>query len=201
MDVNSQASGQTDQVSDDDQGNQVKDTVKYETYKKTLGQYKKTQAERDELLSQLEQYKNAEKEREEAKLKEQGEYKKLLDLARQESNELKQKVSNYENQFVMRTKIDALKSFLPGQLKRDDYLAHARINEIVLDPETGEVEESSVKAVVDDFIKNHGDLISVPNKSPATSYAPADLTPKPISERSKEEKLSLLKDAFMKGGL
>lgn len=82
-------------VANDDQasGLQSKDSVAYETYKRTVGEVKK-------LKSELDGFRQKEAEREQAALSEQGKYKEALDAATKKQKELEITLKEKEKVFA-----------------------------------------------------------------------------------------------------
>jgi hypothetical protein len=150
----------------------TEDTVKYETYDKTLKRLKKKEAEaRDlesryfELLEEKKQVDLDRKKKEEAKLAEQGEWKKLLEARERELQDFKEKFENQQSEILERdkvlneaTKLQAFINNLPGKVVKDDYLSFVDIDKIAI--ENGKVDSKSVEFVVNDFMKNHPTLFS-----------------------------------------
>lgn len=74
-------------------GQQSKDSVAYETYKRTVGEVKK-------LKSELDGFRQKEAEREQAALSEQGKYKEALDAATKKQKELEITLKEKEKVFA-----------------------------------------------------------------------------------------------------
>lgn len=138
---------------------QAKDTVKYDTYSRVLGKLKKTEAEREEMRSKIQAYEQKERELEEKRLTEQGEYKKLLELERKKRIEEESKRTQYEKDLLDAHKLNALKEKLPGKVKRNEYYNFVDLDKIVIDPSTGHIDETSLQEVADHFVNEHGSLI------------------------------------------
>jgi len=140
------------------------DVVKYETYKKVLSQHKRSQQEALELKQRLDVIEKREREREEALLTEQGEYKKLLELERKRSEE-KSKEAERSAQMLLEThKLNAFREKLPGKLKHNSYYSFVPTDSIVIDPESGIIDDNSLSSVVSDFLKHHSALVESPSK-------------------------------------
>ena len=157
-------------VADDNQGpsgttenssgvDQSKDTVKYETYAKTVGQLKKEKESRAELEQKLAAYELKEREIEEAKLKEEGQFKELLAFKEQKIAELEENLGGLEGRILKAQKVAAFKRHLPGDLAHEDYYTFADVDKIVIDPTTNDIDSDSAKMVADMFLKEHGHLL------------------------------------------
>lgn len=77
------------------------DSVKYETYRKTLGEAKKAKAERDELMQRLQ-------ELEQGKLQAEGKKDELIESLRKEASEYKNKYSEAVGSFARGRALDAI---------------------------------------------------------------------------------------------
>jgi hypothetical protein len=154
-----------------------KDFVQYETYSRVLSQHKKTKSENEQLAAELEAYRRKERELEEKRLSEQGEYKKLLELERKKRMEEEGKRQQYERDLLDAHKLNAVRERLPGKIKRPEYYSFIDVSKVVIDPETGIVDDRSVVEVVDGFVKEHGFLIErqgtrdLPYNAPGTGHS------------------------------
>lgn len=141
-----------------------KDSVAYETYKKTLAQKKKLDEElaaRDEELNLL---KREKKEREESELKAKEDYKKLLELRDKELEETKVKYSSLNKEIQESIKFNSFLESLPGNLDKK-YWRMVDTSEIVIDPATNEPDPTSIKKVAEKFQAEFGELIQTPGKA------------------------------------
>jgi hypothetical protein len=155
-------------------GNQQNGEVSYTTYKKTLTQLKNLQEKHRESESLLMQYQQKEKENEQKRLEEQGEYKKLLELERQKLNQYEQERDQYKNKLINAHKLNAFNEKLPSKISRPEYYDFVDTDSIVIDPETGMVDDSSVDNAVNSFMQNHYQLLDtkkvpMPSNSPSAS--------------------------------
>lgn len=149
-----------------DEQKEKQDVVAYETYQKTLAQEKNARAKVAELESKLNSFVNAQKQAEEAKLNEKGEFKKLVELREQEIEKLKEQLGaiekerdSYKGNLDDTYKLQAFYDKLPGKIKRKEYLSFVDLDSIVVDPETGNIDSGSLQNVVSGFVENYGDLI------------------------------------------
>jgi len=127
------------------------DTVNYETHRKLLGEKKKLQAR----LTEIEAQGKAEREK---VLAEQGEYKDLYTQSKEQVEALTgqlNEATERQNNFV---KLRAVLSAIDGKIDQD-YYGHLGIENVLLDPDTGEVDKMSVSKVVEAFKAKHSVLI------------------------------------------
>lgn len=159
-------------------GDQGKQTVAYETHQKLLSEKKKlaekhqaTEAQLNELLAAQEAAKNQE-------LEKQSEYQKLWEASKQENEKLKNERDAYQKNIMDAHKINAFSEKLPGKIANSKYYDFVPLDQIVVDPESGRVDEASVQSVVDSFVKEHSGLL-VKGKSPGLPNDAPDSTKGP----------------------
>jgi hypothetical protein len=159
-----------------------KDSVSYETYQRVLAQRKSDQAELERIKKEYQSILDVKKQEEEHKLNEAGEYKKLIELRDQKIKEIAdekeswaKKFSESENRMQSIKKYAAFNSKLPAPLAHEDYYSLIDFNQIVCDPETGDVDQDSVEKLVNNFVKVHGNRVlktgttKMPNEASTTS--------------------------------
>jgi uncharacterized protein YhaN len=146
--------------------NVKKDQVSYETYQKLLSQRKKDQERLATLEKEQAELLDRKKQDEEHKLNEKGEYKKIIELRESKISELSSKISELENgaknleeQLTARKKLEAFLTKLPARLIDKDYLRLVDFDEIIVDPDTREVDNESLDNAVNSFVKKHGRLL------------------------------------------
>jgi len=126
-------------------------TVAYETHRKLLGEKKKLQARLDEVEAQT----KADREK---VLAEQGEYKDLYNQSKEQVEALTgqlNEATERQNNFI---KLRAVLSAIDGKVDQE-YYGHLGIENVLLDPDTGEVDKMSVSKVVEAFKAKHSVLI------------------------------------------
>lgn len=158
-----------DQVSNQENLN---DVVKYETHQKLLGQHKKTKEQFNEVLGELEKYKQAEKQKEQMLLEEHGKFDEVKKLKDERIKKLELDLQERTQREANVWKLQAFHNKLPGKIKHNDYLAHAEIDKILYDESNMSCDEDSVNAVVNNFLEKHSHLVEsaqkakLPNQSP-----------------------------------
>lgn len=143
-----------------------KNVVSFETYSKLLDQHKKTKEKEREYADKVKLYEDEKKKVEESKLKEQGEYKKLLDNRESEIKKLQEDNDNFKRAVYDGAKLQAVLEKLPGKIKKKEYLNFIDIEKIAIDPETNIIDEKTVQDVASLFVKEHSSLIEVSGKNP-----------------------------------
>lgn len=156
---------------------QKKDFVQYETYSRVLSQHKKSQAEAEDLKAKLTAYESKEQERENLRLAEEGNFKKLLENERKARTEEEGKRKEYERKLLDGHKLNALLEKLPGKIKRPEYYSFIDTDKILIDPSTGDIDERSIEEVKNEFIRDHAILLEraankdLPYNAPGNSSA------------------------------
>lgn len=143
-----------------------KESVSYETHARLLAQRKKDQDARKTLEDKVTAFEKSAKEAEDAKLSEQGEFKKMVvqrdeELAEkaQELAQSKADLDQANKNLTNGVKLQAFVDKLPGRIKNHEYLSFADTDAIAIDPETGRVDEGSLNKVVNGFVEKHASLL------------------------------------------
>lgn len=175
------------------------DTIAYETHKKLLSQRKSDQEKMRGLEQQLNDFVSAQRTSEENKLKEQGQYKELVDQREKEIESLRQENVNYKSSFDKAIKLSAFRDQLGGTVDNSSYYDFVNVDEIVLDAESGVIDMASVEQVVNQFKQTHSKLYTpraskaLPNDAPQTQASPMFTTP-----TNKNDIASALKEQLAK---
>lgn len=167
------------------------DKVDYSKYRELLDEKKKVQARERELATKVENYEKAQKEKEEDAAKKRGDYESLIKTREEEINNLKSKLTTFEERQVHVKKVG---SFLKtaGSDIDEKWLRLVDPNEIIVNPETGEVDQMSVAKAVDSFKKTWPEAF----KKPGARF-PAD-APNGTSGMVNESEWKAMKAADMK---
>lgn len=155
-------------------------TVSYETHRKLLGEKKKVQEERDAFALEK-------AEREKKLMEERGEFQKLAELAKTEVDSLKAKLQEVESGRLAAKKANALLKALDHGIPEKFY-GFLPMDEVLVDPETGEVNAMSVAKAADNFRKNFPELIVSKTNAKFPNNAPQGSA---VSTISREEWLKL----------
>jgi len=160
----------------------VNDVVKYETYSKVLSEAKK-------LKEKVKEYETVLQQSQEQKLKEQNEWKALAEQYKSKLDQTSHVLQEQEKSIVNGLKFHEFEKHLGGKLKDKEYATFVEFDRIVLNPETKQVDEDSVKTVAADFIKKHASLVEfqgsgkLPNQA-AKNYVPMG---KSVSDMTSDE--------------
>lgn len=172
QDQNAGGNGQNE--GGDGQNPPKKDFVSYETHRKLLDEKKKAQA-------QLSEYQQREAEREKKELEQKGEWQKIIELEKKRADEADQKLKGLEGQFTEAKKMGAILKALDNGVD-EKFFGFLPLDQVILDPETGEVNLNSVAQVADNFRKTYPELLKpkngprLPNGSPQTPPGPSTIS-------------------------
>lgn len=151
------------------------DTVKYETYRKTLSEAKRAKERLAELEREKAERDAADKEAEEQRLKDEQKWKEYAEKKEAEANEWKTKFDTTTSQIVDAKKLDAFLNTLDGKVDRK-FWNFIDTDAIMTNPETGEIDDMSVAKTVESFKANYPELIVYPGQKtglPSESPKPA----------------------------
>ncbi|GEM_PF-5674360 len=139
-------------------------SVSYETHRQLLDEKKKS----DARLRQLEDEK-AERERKD--LESRGDFEKLLAQERERSAELAAKLGLVEERETGRRKLASVLSALNGHVE-SKYFDLIPIGDVIVDPTSGEVDQTSVARVVEKVRANYPEIIKAKTGPGLPSAAP-----------------------------
>jgi len=148
------------------------DTVKYDTYKRTLGEAKRAKEEARELREKIEAFQNLEKDREMEELDKQKNYQEKLRIREEELKKAKDELFMVKGSVTNAIKKDAFLQALQGVVPKE-YHSLIPMEKIVYDHNTGEIDEMSLSSAVDEFRKVHHrvidsrDVSKLPNEKPS----------------------------------
>jgi len=151
------ASGETPEKS--------RDKVAYETYRKTKKEVDLYKSKVVEQSERLKSYELLEEQAEQKRLEDAGNYQKANELRDAKFKELESNYQNLQNDISDSKKLQSVLTRLPSELVDEDYASYIKYNDVVVNPETGEVDEESAEAIANDFIKRHHILLKPTTKS------------------------------------
>ena len=185
------------------------DVVKYETHQRLLNQLKTSKekhasnlADLQSQLAELSEFKKSIDAQEESKLKESGDFKQLLEQRDATLNEIRTELDatrnenlSYKENIDDMIKLNAFTTALGGNLKKAAYLKFVDTDRIVINPETGAVDDASLKTYANDFQNDFKELIDfsaskIPNGAPSagSSLTYEEWLTLPIKERKARQK-------------
>ena len=169
--------------------------VSIETHRKLLSEKKKREEQLEIALKKVSDLEKEKKASLEAELKEKEDWKKIAELREQEKIEVETKYTSLTSEIQEAAKFQSLLRALPGRLDQK-YYSLVDTRDIVIDPNTGEPDPSSVKKVADSFNANFGELVVSSGKArlpyQAASGSTQSMTEelwKSLSGKEKKERL------------
>lgn len=158
MSVQTQAGGQTQDPAGQEQDPQdKKDSVSYETHRQLLNEKKKRDEELRKAREDLAKYDQEKRELEEKALKEKEDYKKLFESREKELAEERARREAIESKIIEAQKYKALNKAL-GASVPEKFWNLVELDKIAIDPATGMPDEMTTKAYADEFQKNYGEI-------------------------------------------
>lgn len=175
------------------------DKVDYDTYLKAVNQEKNAKARLKETEDKLAKYEAARKEEEETKLKQQGEYKKLLGQRDKQLQDLEESNKQLKKSMLDSVKLSKVIEKIGGRVKRNEYLNFIDVDKIPYDEETKSFDDEMIKSVASDFVKSYTELIDFKTgKLPSDAASAAETLSydewRKLPLKDKKAKLKLVKD-------
>lgn len=151
---------------DDSEGNER--PVSYPTYNRTLTQLKNAKTQKQELAEENARLKAELEGRDRAKLEEQGDYQKLLSAERERAKALEVEASAHKqklNEFVKREtdarKFVAFVDALGVDIDRELASYLVNLDEIAMDPDSGEVDKVTLSRYAESFRKKWPKVVAM----------------------------------------
>ena len=158
---------------DPNQPNPTKDSVTYETHRKLLDEKKKIQA-------RLEAFEAEKKAKEEEEAKRKGDFETLLRTREEENQTLKAQLKAKEELEVKRRKLAAVLDSIGGEVE-PKWFSLIDTSQVVVNPDTGEVDQMTVTKAVENLRKTWPEMIKNPNPARLPADAPKGNTAGKIS--------------------
>lgn len=182
------SASQTNSAAPDGSNQNPADLVSEEWRKRILSEKKKVQEERDLLRAEKE-------ERERKDLEAKGEYQKLLELAKAEADAAKNRLREIEEERLQGKKAAALLKALDNSLP-DKFYGFLNLDDVIIDPSTGEINQLSVTKAAEQFKTNYPELLikrdgpRLPNNAPqgAGKLTREEWLKLPVDEMKKRRK-------------
>lgn len=163
------ASGSVDSSSGESHRESVEESnsVDYKSYKKLLTERKNDKQKMNDLTSELESFRSKERDENETKAAEAGQWDQLKNGYQERINSLETKLQTKVKQEQESVKLHAFLENVPGKISNNRYLDLIDIEEIAIDPETLEVDPISLESTVSKFVTQFPEVIRpMGNKAP-----------------------------------
>lgn len=161
MTEETKGSGGTPDVAGGDE--KKKDTVAYDTYRKVLSEKKREQERAREMEEELQQFRKQKADADEADQIKRGEYEKVIAGLKQDKESLQGKLADRDKFIIDGAKEAAFESRLPGRLAQPEFRKFIPKDDILIDPTTGQIDETSLDNSVTSFMDKYSRLLDLPN--------------------------------------
>lgn len=160
----SNAATSTDNVSQNQETKEKKDTVSYETYSRTLSKLKKLEQEYDLVQKQKEA--DAQK-----LLEEQGQWKLVAESERKKNAELTGALNERDKMIQDAIKMSAFLKMIPGSVD-SDYHSLINLDEIIIDPDTKKPDAVALETYSKAWLAKHSRLVDRQSTAKVPTEAP-----------------------------
>lgn len=178
-----------------------KKSVDYDTYSRAVDREKRWKQEAKEAQDRLAALENERKRNEQEQLEQEGKWQQLAESRQAQIDELKGEVSLWQEKYTGldgqikdSKKAHAIASKLPGTL-RQEYYHMLDLDSVVMNPETGEIDEASAVKAASVFQEKFPELVrpantpSLPNGEPKIGsermVTPEEYRKAPLAEKRK----------------
>jgi hypothetical protein len=145
-----------------------KESVSYETYRRTVSEAKTEREQRRKLEAELTEFRKKEQEAKEADLARRGEFDQVLKLREEENQKLRESLNVYNERMQKASKLNAFIKAAGADLD-DKWLGLVDVDSIVVLPDD-EIDQLSVKKTVETFRKTWPEAFKqksiIPNDMP-----------------------------------
>ena len=132
-------------------------------HKQLLDEKKKMQADRDRMAAELEKYKAKEKAQADADMKKRGDFEAMLKQRDEEIESYKLKLKDIDDKITRNKKVNAVIAALGGNIDRK-WVQIIDDEGVLLHPETGEIDPTSVAKVADALKKQWPEMVKSSGK-------------------------------------
>lgn len=191
------------------EGSNKKGPVDYDLYSRAVEREKRAKQEAREAQEKLDAIERDRKAKEQEQLESEGQWQKLAESRAEEIQSLTEKVSLWEtkyngldSQVKDSKKAHAVASKLPGSL-RPDYYHMLDLDSVVMNPESGEIDEASAVKAAETFHARYPELVTpldtprIPNGEPSGTGTKV-YTPEEYKKLSLDEKRKALNERTVK---
>jgi len=189
-----------DQSKGKDDENKQPDKVAYETYQKTLNQEKNLRDKNkeqssaiDTLNTELEKLKADKVTEEEAELLKAGDKDKIIESRDQKIKDLEEKIGKQGDDLTTisgalanKWKMEAVEQFLPGKLMSSEFEGFLKLDDVVVDPETKQIDQETAQQVANTFMEKYAYLVDTKNAKNLRGDAASGNTPYSLEKWANE---------------
>jgi len=162
--VSDEATGTLHTASGVEETPRAEESVKYSTYKRVVSSEKNWKAKAEDLQAQIESQQNA-------ALAEQGKYKELYESAQEANSTLQSQIAQQQKDKEDFLKLRAIVGGIDGKVD-SKYYGLMPIDKVLVDPESGDIDQMSVNKAIETFRQEHGILIQGTKPAQMPAQAP-----------------------------
>jgi len=145
--------------------------VAYETHRKLLSEKKVLQEKFKDQETELQKYREEKSALEEQRLKDSGDYEALKTLAEERAKTAEKKLAGIEDSLLDARKLNAIIDGVQGTISKK-FFSFIDIGSVIMNPETGELDSTSVTKAVEAFQTNYPELIQTKGNNFPAPNAP-----------------------------
>ena len=134
------------------------DSVKYDTYKRVLNEKKARDAELREAKAVIEKYEAEKRSFEESTLREKEDWRKLFEQRESELKTTKLELDSIKTRVVDSKKLNSFLNAIEKPIEQK-YWSLVELDRIVVDPNSGEIDSSTLKKYAEEFKKEYWKVI------------------------------------------
>lgn len=134
------------------------DLVKYDTYKRVLNEKKARDAELREAKAVIEKYETEKRSFEESTLREKEDWRKLFEQRESELKTTKLELDSIKTRVVDSKKLNSFLNAIEKPIEQK-YWSLVELDKIVVDPNSGEIDSSTLKNYAEEFKKEYWKVI------------------------------------------
>lgn len=172
-----------------------KDSVKYETYSKVLGEKKKAASDLELARAKIAEFEARDQQAKEEKLKDEEKWQEYAKEQQAKADAAQQELQSYRNREVYQAKVSKVVGLVDGLSSKYHHLIDD--DAIGYDPSTGEFDESSLQKEVERIKSQYPEVLVKPQNSSFPGNAPkpngnASMSAVDFARLSKDEKKARL---------
>lgn len=156
-----------------DEENNKPDNVSWETHRKLLSEKKKLQESYRSVTERLSALEAEQQEKAKKELAEQNRWKELYEQEKEQASKYQTELQARDQQIESALKLDAFKQALGNKVIDRKYFGFIDTGKILLDPDSGQVDPTSVQREVERVQATYPEIIRAADKKPLPNEYPS----------------------------
>lgn len=190
----------TTNVSDEVEAPSKKDTVAYDTYRRTVAAEKKAKEALYIANEKLKAYEEQKSTEEQERLKQNDEFKKLYEMKDQEASTFRKELETFKMQRQQSRKLDSFLKCVDAPVD-EKYWGLVDLDNIIIDQATNEVDEMSITKAVETFRKQYPEVIGLKETPKLPTQAPQGLQDVDLNKMSLAERRKHIAERMIQNGM